>query len=224
MIYDEWITAIFDHAVTDPAWYFQGYEAPELWDLTRQPETAVQLMTQTFGESGNLPQTFSDGQIADGINYIINNSCSDLPFAIYEIENGVPLEARLKCLESFYSVYQQLFAPRCSPDLGHTIYDNRPVSPLNYPCYMWWDMTPISGHPDDPRYVEIDQTILNVMAKTLTIDSLPCCEGALHGLGHWHDKYPQQVEAIIDAFLAEDREVSRRMRSYALAARTGGIM
>jgi len=49
-------------------------------------------------------------------------------------------------------------------------------------------------------------------------------EGALHGLGEWHYRYPKQIEAIIDAFLAEDREVSRRLRSYALAARTGGIM
>ncbi len=228
MTYDEWLLAIFDHQVRQ--WYF-GYNVAEpeewrlaLWELEKHPETVVEFVRRTFQESGSLPDLFWDDEIADGIEYIINNSMSSLPFAIYDVENGVPLEARLKCLESFYTVYEQLFAVRCSNDLGHTIYDNRPVNPLNMPCYMWWDSTPIHGHPDDPSYAEIDQTILNVMAKTLTLDSAPCCEGALHGLGHWYFDYPQRVEAIIDIFLAEDREVSRVLHHYALAARTGCIL
>jgi hypothetical protein len=221
--YDMWLLAIFDHPTTGWYWY-GGDEAPELWELTKHPKTVVEWMTRTFRECASLPELFTDEQIADGIDYIINNAKSSLSFAIYDIENGVPMQARLDCMAEVYTVYKDLFAPRCSPDLGHTIYNNRVINPLNMPCYMWWDTTPIHGHPDDPRYSSLDQAILSVMAKTLTIDSGVCCEGALHGLGHWKMYYPKEVEEIIDAFLAEDREVSRKMRSYALAARGGGVM
>lgn len=226
MTYDEWITAVFDHRVTEPAWYFKHRnEAPvELWRLDKHPEAAVQLITRTFQEIGKLPQRFSDGQIADGLNFIVNSSCSNLGFVIFDIDNEVSKSTRLKCIEAIYTVYKDLFAVRCSPHLGHTLFkSDASVNPLNMICYMWWDVAPVYARPEQPRHAEFDKAILAVMGKTLTINSEPCREGALHGLVHWASAYPEEVTALIDHNLGEKIRISPALKSYARYAKRGSV-
>ena len=54
-------------------------------------------------------------------------------------------------------------------------------------------------------------------------ESIACRESALHGLGHWHDVYPAEVELIIDRFLSGYRELRPETVNYAKIARCGCV-
>ncbi|MDP8922996.1 MAG: hypothetical protein M3O34_09005 [Chloroflexota bacterium] len=70
----------------------------------------------------------------------------------------------------------------------------------------------------------VDETILYVMARTLRLESEPCREGALHGLGHWRRAYPERTAAIIDEWLDGEPRISPELRRYAMAARSGCVL
>jgi hypothetical protein len=137
-------------------------------------------------------------------------------------DSRVLLANRIACVQSFYDVYAELYAKKCTPDLGHGAQSMSWGNPLNHTCYMWWDIIPFYGKSGDARE-QLDQTMLDVMAKTLEIDHEACREGALHGLGHWRDAYFEFVEVTIDRFLARHQNISPGLRSYAQAVRTSGV-
>lgn len=76
---------------------------------------------------------------------------------------------------------------------------------------------------DEPEFATVDDVILHVMERTLRLESEPCREGALHGLGHWHGAHPGRTETIIDVWLSEGPTVSPELRAYAGYARGGCI-
>lgn len=67
----------------------------------------------------------------------------------------------------------------------------------------------------------IEYVCLEVMEATLTIGHIACQEGALHGLGHWAECYPDRVGRIIDQYLMNP---APELRDYAIAARSGGVL
>ena len=89
---------------------------------------------------------------------------------------------------------------------------------------MWWDIAPILGEPDTAAFAERDALILKVMADTLGLDSEACRESALHGLGHWHSYYPDEVQTIIYDFIWKDRKIRDSLRNYAYAAMHGDVL
>jgi hypothetical protein len=89
---------------------------------------------------------------------------------------------------------------------------------------MWWDIAPISPHPEEPKRREFDRAILNVMESTLQLDSIACRESALHGLGHWQYKYPDRVGEIINKFSMEHRELRKELERYMGNAFTGYVL
>jgi hypothetical protein len=89
---------------------------------------------------------------------------------------------------------------------------------------MWWDIIPFFGAPKDPARADLDTTALSVMKTTLALPSIPCRESALHGLGHWHLYYPNQVEEIIDDARRNARAWSPELTAYAEQARTGYVL
>ena len=72
--------------------------------------------------------------------------------------------------------------------------------------------------------MSVDDVLLDVMARTLRLESEPCREGALHGLGHWHAAHPIRVEAIVDAWLGEEPRISSELHQYSLSARGGCVL
>jgi hypothetical protein len=89
---------------------------------------------------------------------------------------------------------------------------------------MWWDLLPIVGEPDNPARKALDETVLSVMARILTLDNIACQEGALHGLGHWQMFYPEQVQAIIGDFLGTHIALRPELKAYARRAREGCVL
>jgi len=212
--YDDWVRHVFDHRVTDPAWY---------WDVeadTREPEPpeSVACLTRLFEEPEFLAQ-YSDGQVNQGFWYLVHNCCSNYTSSL--IEPGVAWPERQRGIRAIAALFTRLFARRCSDHLSHV--DEKGASPLNSACYMWWDLFPTWGQPEDPAAAELDAELLAVMSQILSIDSLPCQESALHGLGHWHMHYPARVQEIITGFLESGKEFRPELRHYAMCAAQGRV-
>ncbi len=216
--FNNWIKYIFDHPVTEPAWYWEE-EDDWVWDIP--PAATVAYITTAFENAKQVFEPFSDAQLNQGLWYLISNSCSNQIFALLQLENGVPWLDRQRCIRSIFTLFQQCIAKRCSPHLGHL--DEPNANPLNSVCYMWWDIFPWYGHPREPMYQEIDEEFINVMQMTLQLNSDPCRESALHGLGHWQIYYPEKITAIIDDFLARNPRIRPELKKYALNARVGYV-
>lgn len=215
--FEEWVKHVFDHEVRDPQWYFD-VDAP-FW--AGAPALSIAHMTRLFTDPTTALAAFDDAQLNQGFWYLVSNAGSDHMFAL--MDASVALAERRRCIESFFTVFEQLFAPRCSEHLSHR---NAPVTnPLNLACYMWWDIIPFYGDPEgDESRRELDETALGVMGKTLALDSLACRESALHGLGHWHSRYAAQVETIIDDAMRRAVGWPPDLATYARSARTGCVL
>lgn len=213
--FEKWIGYVFDHPAAKPEWYWD--EDAEYWD--GPAEVTVKFLTQTFEHSGDVLLPFSDAQVNQGLWFLASPSCSDYMFAV--LDETVPWPDRRQCIRSIYTLFEECFAKRCSPHLSHL--DEPGANPLNSVCYMWWDIFPAYGQPDNPARAEVDSEFLNVMEKTLYLDSDACCESALHGLGHWQLYYPETV-AIIDGFLAQRPQLRSDLERYPLRARVGSVL
>ena len=218
LTFERWLELVFDHPVDElkNAWY---------WDLDRDqwdedaPET-VSFLTQAFENSAQLFEPYSDAQLNQGLWFLASNACSSHMFALMDVR--VPWSERQRCLASFHQLYKQFFARRCTPHLSHI--DEPGASPLNMVCYMWWDIIPIAGRPEDPMREAFNQEILRVMESTLQLDSIPCRESALHGLGHWQHLYPERVGEIIDKFSMTRPDLPEKLRQYMINAYVGYVL
>lgn len=215
--YDAWLEHTFGHEVRfgrNP-WFFD--DDPDWW--APDPATAIAHLTRLFTSIGQSLALFSDAQIAQGLTYLLSTSASGDNGWFYSRE--VPTEARLECVGSTYQVFADLFEPNCSPALGHL---SEIGKPLNTCCYMWWDEFPCIALPDDPNRDLLHEAAIDVMRRTLGLDSAACQEAALHGLGHRARHRPAAIEAAIDAYLADGRGKRPELITYARSARCGCVL
>lgn len=226
--FEQWITYVFDHPVLAPGalnWYHDSNYDGEWWDTSNYPQTTLAYLTTLFEGAPGILTPFSDAQVKQGLWFLIDNSCSDHMFTL--LNPAIPWIERKRCLSSMLTLFEDYFAPRCSAHLSHldTLEaDTGNINPLNMVCYMWWDLLPIYGKPEEPDRKEFDAACLKLMRLTLDLDSDACRENALHGLGHWALVYPVEARAIIDAWLARHQEVTGDLKAYALAARRGRVL
>jgi hypothetical protein len=214
--FPEWVQHIFDHPVSDPEWYW----APDADTAEPPAPTSVAYLTRLFTDPEPISAPYTDAQLNQGFWYLVSNSCSNYMFTLLQPEVAWP--ARRAGLRAITNLFAQLFASRCSPHLSHL--DERGASPLNSACYMWWDLFPTWGHPESPSEALVDAELLGVMQRVLALDTLACQESALHGLGHWHLRYPAEVEETIGVFLKRQPRLDPRLRQYAFSARQGCVL
>src|SRR5687768_14354143 len=94
-----------------------------------------------------------------------------------------------------------------------------------WPATCGGDIIPLGASPNTLSGNLLNAAALSVMTETLNIESIACRESALHGLGHWHDVYPAEVELIIDRFLSATvnfglkRSTMRRSRVAAVSSK-----
>ena len=219
LTFEQWLALVFDRPVpagSEKAWYWE-FDRDE-WEEDA-PET-VGFLTQAFEHAGELLQPFSDAQLNQGLWFLASNACSSHMFAL--MKESLPLPERTRCILSFHQLYEQCFARRCTPHLSHL--NEAGASPLNGVCYMWWDIIPFYGKPDDPSRKELDEAILQVMESTLQLDSIACRESALHGLGHWHLNYPERAGKIIDRFSMKYPNMPKDLEKYMNNAYVGHVL
>ncbi len=217
----EWVTYVFDHYVGDAAirnWYNEIDS--DWWDPSRKPGVTVAYLTKVFENATSVLTPFSAAQIKEGFWFLVSPACSDHMFAL--LNKDVPWSERKRCINSIFTLFEQFLALQCSPHLSHL--DEPGANPLNAVCYMWWDILPICGEPEKPDRAELDVACLDVMRRILDLSSDACRESALHGLGHWHLEYPEQVEAIINSFLDRNPALRSELKEYARAARAGLVL
>ena len=167
--FGEWVEYLFGHSVTKPAWYW----SPDCdwWDAG--PATAVRFVTRLFEGSRSLLHPYSDEQVNQGLWGLIDAGCFGIMQDIF-CGDGVPLPERQKCIRSVLSLFQDCFAVRCSEHLSSL--DQPGANAVNSVCYMWWDILPISGDPENPSQLAQDREFLAVMRDTLAIPSIACRE------------------------------------------------
>lgn len=216
LTFDEWVRFFFDHEVRSPEWYWD-IDSP-YWD--GPADLTVRYITTLFEDPCEPLGTYTDEQLNQGFWYLVSSGGSDHMRVLSDL--SVAEDERTRCLRAFVSLFGNLFASRCSPYLSHL--NEFGVAPLNLACYMWWDLIPLHGTPEDDQHQPLDRAALDVMAEILTIDSIACQESALHGLGHWHFEYPTEARDIIDRFLRMKLMLRPQLVEYAKIARIGHVL
>lgn len=211
----KWIEYVFDHPVADPAWHW-ALDAPE-WEGT--PARVATYIAETFEESGRLLARFSDEQLNQAFWFLASNNCCEFMYALVDL--GVSSGSRLRALRSFVPLFEQVMAVRCSPHLSHL--DEHGANPLNGACYMWWDILPIHGRPEEPARTDFDAEVLVVLRRLLAIPHDACRESTLHGISEWSNYYPQ-VSGIVEDFLACTPNLRAELASYAERAKAGNVL
>jgi hypothetical protein len=238
-----WLDYLFAHPVGPSGFR----ETDDWWDEQADPALAVAYLTRLFEGPDILLERYPHNQIDRGFWFLLGESGLLRPL----LEPGVPWEERRRGLLAIARLFERLFAPSCANHLGHLDRGPEPPKPLNSICYMWWDLFPTwGGHggaqpqpattpprrrrPRQPTGspatdglrapLSVDDALLAVMAQTLQLESEPCREGALHGLGHWHRSYPERTSTIVDEWLATEPRISPALRQYALSARAGCVL
>ena len=215
--FETWIKYFFDHPVpTNLSAIDVNY-----WGQWFPPTISVAYITRAFENASELLAPYSDAQLNQGLWHLAHEDIPDL------WSDELPWADQKQGVEAIFTLFEQFFAVRCSSALSHTMRskeDAAQANPLNSICYMWWDIFPTWGHPNDPDDKQFDAALLDVMERSLYIDSDACREGALHGLGHWYGRYGEKVTRIIEKFIAGVPELPPDLKEYALNAKYGSVL
>ena len=222
--YPQQLRFVFDRPVTKPEWYW----STEIDDDEEDPFdgenhlVALEFIEQLCKQPKKDLAPYSDDQVGDGLNFIFNNSCSNLSFGIKYAE--VPFERQLNALRGLSNLYAEVFEPRCPAVLSSI--SSEPITPITFICYMFWDICPLSipgpgtGKED---WLEYYKAIAEVMQKSLQLHNVACIESGLHGLGHMVFDNPKVAQPIIEDFLRKRKNLPEALLNYARAAQTGMI-
>jgi hypothetical protein len=183
----------------------------DLTEPTAPPAIVTAAITRLCENSGEDLKSFTDLQVAGGLEYIFNNSFSDYSFDL--LRTDLPGGLRHAFFQSLHTLFERCFAVRCDAILCHGKQEG-PDNPLNSVCYMFWDVSPLSKGGHDA---------LSVMENSLYLKNPACVESGLHGLGHEAHNNETRVQSIIDKFLRSHPKIPAELHEYALTARTGYI-
>jgi hypothetical protein len=112
--FEGWVAYVFDRPVAAPEWWFGfGEELP----ADPPPAEAVAFVTRLCEQADALLAPYSNAQVNQGLWYLVGSGASGLTLATRDA--GVPTRSWTDCVRAFGALYARLFAPRCSPHLGH---------------------------------------------------------------------------------------------------------
>jgi hypothetical protein len=225
--FEAWLEHLFDRPPSDlgpTPWYHRWDDPPTEWTLRYEendpPEAQAERIRRLFSDAGTLLRPYSDEQVGHGLNVIVNPACGGDMRALGDSQ--IPSDLRAAGLRSIVTLYAQVFAPRLRAAHPGYVYpwqhseSGQPVHPLDFICYMFWDVAPLMPSRDD--------TLLGVLDATLALDSVACQVAALHGLGHWYSAAPDEVPEIIHRWLQRHPNAPEELRAYAGQASRGRVL
>jgi hypothetical protein len=169
--FDEWVKYHFDNA-EGCRWF------DRLGDRDAYPhDLLLTYVTKLFENSSELLTPYSNAQINQTLWFLLGTE-TEVCEALFDPH--LPWPTRRRCLGAIYALFQDCSLPRCEPCLAHL--NENASNELNSICYMFWDIFPW-GSPDDVNRRQADLLLRDLMTRILALDSLPCQESALHGLG-----------------------------------------
>jgi hypothetical protein len=214
--YESAIRYLFDRPVPkqgESEWYWNIDEAE--FDAT--PLEWVHIQTLIFANAATELVQYSDEQVGMGLNYIMNNAISNVPFAVLD----APLEDGLRMMRMLKRLWKECIGAR----LCHV---QRPIGSSNdslgFVCYMWFDVWPIFTNV---RHIkEWREAMSDVLLSML---SVPCREvqiAALHGIGHNLTDLDCEVNVIerLQNYIANIPASDSDLRSYAEQAAMGRVL
>jgi len=83
---------------------------------------------------------------------------------------------------------------------------------------MWWDGFPSLALPNDPMRGALHETALETMRRTLSLDSIACQEGGLHGRSRRAQDDPVRTRAGLLEFVGRDRTPASPIAGGGLSA------
>ncbi len=216
--FDEWLKWVFDHPVAgdkEKEWWWAEPDADEggRW-LDRPPVQALTFVTKLFENPVGHLSRYSDGQIDQGLWFIVHGANSK--HFEWLMDGRIDLGLRKRCIRSIENLSRTLFAPRCSDEVIHG------TRPLDSICYMLWDLA-IHGSYPEVRDREIDGESVNTLARIITMPSIACQRSALHGLGHL--VFDARIGCdIIQKYLDDNPDLRGDIRKYAEQALLGKVL
>jgi hypothetical protein len=218
--YQRQLNYLFNRPIDEPEWYWgNDYWEEGVFD-DNTLDTFTFLETLLTNPKEDLA-AYSDAQIGLGLNYIFNNSCSNMT---HEFKGAdVSFERKIKVLKTLFTLFRDVLNPR-SPEVV-SAFSQASLSKISYVCYMFWDITPLSMYESlDKNEIDIyNATIAEIMKKCLRLSNPACVESGLHGLGHLAFNHPKIAVPIIDNFLKNGKCKNESLINYAKSARTGMI-
>jgi hypothetical protein len=211
--FDTVISFLFDKQ-EDRQWYFDDSHV----DLSISMIEIIDISKQVFERIDEISNTFSEKQICMGLQYIINTSFSSWGYAF--VSESVPVNSRVAAIQAMFTVFDRLFASKCTQDMRYTEITGQRNLTFAEMCYMWWDIFPRHGVPQESALISIDSAIVETITRVLHINNFACVESALHGLSHWFSAVPEVVIQKIDEALIT---IPPDLRKYALDARSGTL-
>lgn len=218
LLFNTWIKHVFEHPVLPTAWYFDinyDYTIPEPIEHLSHPTVAL-FIKNTCIRANELLENYSTDQIAQGLQYIFNPSCSDYSHSVKEKE--VKKEERLQVLYSIRFLYLHLFEKQALPALSHL---NHTQNSLNNICYMFWDISPLAYWEKENDKLFYYEMVLDTLKFALKLKNIACQESALHGLGHLYPYMPKQVQNLI---LENQKIIPAELVEYSKAASVGAVL
>lgn len=97
----------------------------------------TRFQTAIFANPATDSANFSDEQVGMGLNCLMSNFVSDVPYAAINAE--VPLEEAMQMMRAMPTLWRDCIGPRMASD-------HAPIGSsqgrLGYACYMWFDVWP----------------------------------------------------------------------------------
>lgn len=194
------------------------------WDIDEPPFEATPLewtriQAVLFANAGTHLAAYTDEQVGMGLNVLMSNSVSDLPFMA--IDPAVPQEDAMRMMAAMPLLWRECIGPRLA-SVNDPIGGSR--SRLGFVCYMWFDVWPTFWNVrDQPCWRDATWRVLRDMLAT------PCREvqvAALHGIGHCGDDLlrREEIDRTVDRFIRSTGDDDLALRNYAEAARAGCVL
>ncbi len=161
MEFQQQLDYIFNRPVTEPAWYWQPYDDEADPFNGEDPLTAFTFIEALCESPGQHLAAYSDDQVGQGLHYIFSGDCSNLAHGFKAA--AVAPERKTAALRALFHLFRDVLAPRCPPQT--LAGSQEKSSPLAGICYMFWDVSPLSG------WINPSQDDLSALAMQTFLDS-----------------------------------------------------
>jgi hypothetical protein len=195
--------------------WFWNFDEP---DFDATPLEWTRIQTVLFAQAGTDLAAYSDEQVGMGLNYVMSNAVSDVPFAA--IHASVPLDEAMRMMQAMPALWQRCIGPR----LAHLrVPIGASAGRLAFVCYMWFDVWPTFWNVrHEARWRDAVWQVLRAMLD------VPCRQvqvAALHGIGHCgrHLGRQEAIDRAVEAYVRAIGGSDRELEDYADAARRGCV-
>ncbi|MBK9118861.1 MAG: hypothetical protein IPM18_04555 [Phycisphaerales bacterium] len=211
-IFNRWVDFIFSRALHRTDADFEDEDVNRTLPEEEDDELILSFLQRLFQSPQHLLERYSDLQIDAGLREI--TGVRQYTFEL--VRKDLPLEPRCRCVAAMTQLFAGLFAPIYGDSLGHR---NQPTRAgfINGACYGWWGAVWVDEE-------SMEEAFAAHVRDVLQLPSEACCEGALHGMGHWRGTQGRKwIEDLIDEWLDARPHASPALRQYAGWARSGCV-